>query len=86
MNYNKEYQVYKTEKVICNLVGTLRITTPYSNILNEYQTPPVTHLSKLKQKQYKLIFQAFSDVLVKDKNSVGDFFGRKPGFDFQLKL
>ena len=51
-----------------------------SAVLNEFQSPKVSHLSKNKQKQYKIIFQTFKDVLAKDKHSVGDF---KP---FKVKL
>ena len=51
-----------------------------SDVLNEFQSPKVGHLSKNKQKQYKLIFQTFRDVLAKDKHAVGDF---KP---FKVKL
>ena len=51
-----------------------------SAVLNEFQSPKVSHLSKNKQKQYKIIFQTFKDVLAKDKHAVGDF---KP---FKVKL
>ena len=51
-----------------------------SAVLNEFQSPKVSHLSKHKQKQYKIIFQTFKDVLAKDKHAVGDF---KP---FKVKL
>ena len=44
-----------------------------SDVLNEFQSPKVSHLSKNKQKQYKIIFQTFKDVLAKDKHAVGDF-------------
>ena len=51
-----------------------------SDELNEFQSPKVSHLSKTKQKQYKIIFQTFKDVLAKNKHAVGDF---KP---FKVKL
>ena len=51
-----------------------------SDVLNEFQSPKVSHLSKTKQKQYKIIFQTFNDVLAKNKHAVGDF---KP---FKVKL
>lgn len=49
-------------------------------VLNEFQSPKVSHLSKIKQKQYNIIFQTFKDVLAKDKHWVGEF---KP---FKVKL
>ena len=52
----------------------------HSDVLNNFQTQIITHLSKLKQKHYRLIFQTFMEVLAKNKRSVGNF---KP---FKVKL